>query len=327
MNSEKIPLEKVQEWIRWCGYEGKIPSNFDDAWKLYYRLAKERRVTANQLRYLSDLGYTEKMPQTMYEASVLIDRQKYGKNSPNFPDISSDEQRKIWIEGRREEFKEAIEEDIEASRENYDLHGEEFRDDFRLVGWHLDVEKETRCPKRKELNGLIYLAQIQTTDIVEHLPPFDDCPDGCSNCSLENAVLDDIPIKGKQYNIRYVQWDSPKFRALVPKHIFKVFNNSSPFTNVPLQPSALPSSKKSSALFAVITFVFGVIFKAIQTLFRFACVAVQKTVEFERQHHVFQKITSKIVEKTKELGLPFVLIGIVATLVLLVLVWLVFRVF
>ena len=134
------------------------------------------------------------------------------------------EQRKEWTQERREEFKDEIESDIEGSKDDYEtLHDAEIRDDFRLVGWKLNFDEAKKCFKRRELKDLIYLAQIQVSDIVAHLPPFDECPVGCEDCRLEAIDLSDIPTGGNKYHIQFVQWDSPKFRAQVPKHIFKVF--------------------------------------------------------------------------------------------------------
>ena len=108
--------------------------------------------------------------------------------------------------------------------DDYKEHGTGHLDGWDLVGWRLAFYEETKCPKKKELEQLIYLAQIQVSDIVAHLPPFDECPLDCDDCQLERVLLEEIPISGSQYNIQYVQWESPKLRANVPKYIFKVFN-------------------------------------------------------------------------------------------------------
>jgi hypothetical protein len=153
----------------------------------------------------------------MYDASVLIDRCKAGVE---FAPLSPEERCKEWIDERREEFKEQIEEEIaEAKVERND----DYADDFRLVGWKLDFDDDVERSERKNLQELIYLAQIQVSDIVDHLPPFDGCLFDCHGCQLDRVLLNDIPTSGNQCNIKYVQWDSPQFRASVPKHIFLIF--------------------------------------------------------------------------------------------------------
>jgi len=240
---ESIPIDDVKGWIRNCGYDGKIPSTKTDVWRLYNRLAKERKPTERQLDYLDSLGHKGAKPKTMYDASVLVDRRKQGIDTGS--PLSPNEQRKEWVKERREEFKEYIEVDLESNKNDYqNLHSDDIRDYFRLVGWKLDFDEAGKCPRRRELKELIYLAQIQVSDIVDHLPPFDECPAGCEDCQLETVVLDDIPISGNQYNIRYVQWDSPKFRANVPKYIFKIFDNPPTFANVTSSPSIEKSIRR-----------------------------------------------------------------------------------
>lgn len=314
---ESIPLDTLKEWIRNCGYNGGIPDNKSEAWKLYNRLTKERKPTDRQLEYLFEgLGYRGAKPKTMYDASVLIDRCKAGVA---FAPLSPEERRKEWIDERREEFKEQIEEDIaEAKAERND----DYADDFRLVGWKLDFDDDVECSERKNLQGLIYLAQIQVPDIVNHLPPFDSCLFDCHGCQLERVLLDDVPTSGNQYNIQFVKWDLPQFRASVPKHIFKVFDDHKSFSGTQQTPT-----KTLSVLYALIAFIFRVIYKVVCTLFRFARFSVTQAVEFEKEHKVLQKTASKIADKAKELGLPFVIIGITIAVVLLVLLWLVFCVF
>ena len=286
-----------------------MPRSQEDAWKLYNRLAKERPPTERQLEYLFEgLGYKGAKPATLYEASLLIDRQKRGDKSPG---ISPEERREAWVTGRREKFRKQIEQDIAYNKTEYESG--RVHDDFRLLGWALDFGDGTRCPEKKKLKDLIYLAQIQVSDIVDHLPPFDDCPIGCWDCQLQyTCLVDAIDDDYESANIQYVKWDSPQFRASVPKHIFTVFDNHKSFAGAQQTPT-----KTLSVLYTLIAFVFRVIYKVVCTLFR-------KAVEFEKEHKVLQKIAAKIADKAKELGLPFVVIGITIAVVLLILIWLVF---
>jgi hypothetical protein len=346
---ESIPLDEVARWIRNCGYEGKMPDTAEGLWELWRRLTKERRPSWNQLRYLTDLGYKGREPKTMYDASVLIDRYK----KRDYP--SPEQQRKEWVKGRREEFKEYIEEDFKNDDGSYDA---EFDDnDFILVGWKLefdeadedddedDDEEIIECPKRQELEGLIYLAQFQVSDIVAHLPPFDECPVGCDACHLESVVLGDIPTSKNQYNIQYVQWESPKLRSKLPKYVFKVFDAPPPFTpksqSSPQQstgsqqpePELLvereltPEEKRQANIglagcAALIVFVMSAFFIGFWKtvgVFLFVLAAI---VGFR----YYLKNTEKV-HKFVSNNLQLILIGATITAVLLVFVWLFFVVF
>jgi hypothetical protein len=221
IKDKSIPIDQVKEWIRGgCGYKGGIPEAAEDVWALYNRLSKGRKPTSGQLNFLDRLGYKGKKPKTMYEASELIDRQK---QNPDYTELSPGERRKEWIEERREEFKEQIEYDVK--NESMDYWGEDVSgdNDNQLVGWKFDIDEDVDCHHRKDLQKLLYLAQIQTSDIVAHLPPFDECLVGCEGCQLESVILEGIPIRKNKAHIDFVQWESPKLRAKVPKHIFKVF--------------------------------------------------------------------------------------------------------
>ena len=339
---ESIPLDTVKEWIRNCGYKGSMPSTVREVWGLYNRLAKERKPTERQLDYLAYLGHTGAKPETMFDAGMLIDRLKFEFETQDsswmeIPSGKSPEKhRKEWVKERHEEFKEQIEEDIaeaKADRDDDDSGlDEDDLDDFRLVGWKLDFHNKIGCAKKQELKDLIYLAQIQISDIIEHLPPFDECPLGCRGCELDRTLLNDIPVSGNQYNIRYVQWDSPKFRERVPKHIFKIFEGSESFAEPPQHPTAnpfqqsvqTPTPGKRSILYVLFAFICRIVY-----------FSVKKAVEFEREHKVFRRIVSKIVKVSKNLGTkfantdnkPLIIVGVLAGVVLLVLIWLVFMMF
>lgn len=143
-----------------------------------------------------------------------------------------DSERNEWIEEKRDNFREQILLDLETAREDYidSLEDGVFDyDDMKnyfLVGWKIELEKEVRCPKRKEIGDLIYLAECELDDIVEHLPPFDECKTECEKCDIVSVLFQDLVDSAKR-NARSVQvnffmWEGMKPRKSIPPYISRL---------------------------------------------------------------------------------------------------------
>lgn len=158
------------------------------------------------------------------------------------------QERKEWIKYRKEDWKEQIKDLLEFGDSGRKIFGGIFDIEDAVDD---DLPKDFVCPYAY-LNGVIFPFAVRTTDLINHLPPYDLCPTDCDRCSFS---MDSVFEKGDP-NKFMAYWSDMKTRNPLPRYIsnpngYRNILNLDMFkpgdTQPPIEPIEVKRSSSSEA--------------------------------------------------------------------------------